>query len=84
MIKHVAVGVAAAALCAFGGGVALADTGGNGTAHAAGSHSAALAAPSGQGSAAGSGSTADARESRLSKASVGTLTWFEKPRPSEL
>ncbi|WP_158857491.1 hypothetical protein [Streptomyces sp. NRRL B-1347] len=80
VIKRVAVGVAAAALCAFGGGVAFAGTGESGTAPAS-SHRAA--AP-GHGPAAGSDVTPAAREHRLSQQSVVVANWFERPRPEEM
>ena len=68
MIKHVAVGVAVAALCAFGGSAALAGTGGNGI----------------TGPAASSGSAEDAGESRPTQDSVIVASWFEKPTPGVL
>ncbi|MEV0444665.1 hypothetical protein AB0I84_28660 [Streptomyces spectabilis] len=76
MIKRVAVGVAAAALCAFGGGVAVADAGGNG-AHATGSAAA-------HGPAAGSDVAPGAWELSPAKHSVVAAGWLDKPRPGEL
>ncbi|MFD9903668.1 hypothetical protein [Streptomyces sp. NPDC059063] len=81
MIKRVAVGVAAAALCVFGGSAAVADTGGNATARPAGS---SPAASTGQGSATGSGITPDAWELRLDKHTVTTSGWFDKHREDVL
>ncbi|MCI3935500.1 hypothetical protein [Streptomyces sp. AN091965] len=84
MIKHVATGVAAAALCALGASTALADTGTHHTARPAAPLPAPPAVASAHGLATDSALTLHAGENRLDTHRVTASSWLDKPRPGEM